>query len=105
MQCEHTEKITLHLFLGMPLTAEWRMHLNLSPAWKQIQIAPNKESELRVVVENGKEYLACSLHSKPHPISDLQKQEELFRKKLNLICPKQDTSKIPLLFFVQLFIA
>lgn len=105
MDVAETNRITLHLFLGMPLSAEWKMHLNLSPAWKQMQIAPQNEDNLHLIAERNKEYLAYNLSSAPHTLSELQDAQDMFRKKLSLICPKQDTTKIPLAFFAQLFIA
>jgi hypothetical protein len=70
-----------------------------------MQILPKDQRELLTVDHNGKEYIAFYVEDKQLTLEEIRKYTLEFRERLQKISPKQDTSKVPVVIFTQLFVA
>jgi hypothetical protein len=101
----HTSSITQKILMGTMLTSEWKMHLHQSSAWKQMQVLPKDQQELCLATHSGKEYIAFLVGSEPLSLEAINALKQQFCEKLTRVCPKQNTSQVPVVLFTQLFVA
>lgn len=105
VETEPKEQVSLRMLVGMPLNSEWKMHTNQSSAWKQMQILPLEQRELISVTHQGKEYIAFFIRGNSLRWEEIVGYEQDFKGRLARLFPKQDTSKVPIVIFTQLFVA
>ncbi|MGK5595049.1 MAG: hypothetical protein ACSNEK_06805 [Parachlamydiaceae bacterium] len=99
-------KVFLRLFVGVLITSEIRMHLNLSIKWKEAQILkeldPNRLTEVHFHHDN---YAGKFLPHETFSLDELKLQEQEILAKLKGYCPKLGIEKIKLKIFPQQFIS
>lgn len=94
--------ITYKLFTGFSVNSELRMHMRLSPKWKEHQIV--KPFEVMLVRYQDKEYLGCYIEHPQITLPSLEKVENQLRKEIQDIFPKYPLDAHKLYLFSQAFI-
>lgn len=93
--------VTAKIFIGCPLTAEIKMHLSKSSAWKQASI---DKTGLTLVNFQEKEYLGFYLSEDKLTLDEFNHFEKEIKKHLQTYCPEISPDLFKVLTFPQLFI-
>lgn len=99
---ELTNRVSIKLFAGFPLTSELKMHLNQSHLYKQSKIGSN--GEMIEVHASEREYFGVYLTASQTTIPSLKILEGVLILKLNEYCPKYPTEKLSLTIIPQVFV-
>ncbi len=106
MNTQITDKVTVRLFVGCPLSSEIKMHLHQSATWKHATILPLKNvGELIEVHYHGKDYLGCYLTEDRVTLQEIEAIEGPIKKRLKEYCPTFAAENIKVSIFAQVFIA
>lgn len=97
-------KVSLRLFLGCHLTAELRLHLEKSQAWKETRIGPTGSHHLVINHFHQKEYIGFFVGEGVN-LSKLKETETLILQAIQSYCPEIDLKHCQVLAFSQLFIS
>lgn len=98
----HTALLT-KMFVGTPVSAELRMHLNNSILWKHSQIQPG--GKLNLVHFQQHDYLGAYIAGETLTLSALSKFREELKTVIQEHCPSFQADKLPFQVFPQLFIS
>ena len=96
--------IEFKLFVGCPINAELRLHLDRSSLWKEAKILQSSEDLIETHF-NQKEYIGFFLKQDKPTLSELQEIEMKILQTLKSYCPQFASEKIRILVFSQLFIS
>jgi hypothetical protein len=97
--------ITFKLFAGFLVNAELRMHMRLSPQWKEQEILQkNALNDLKLVHFNDMDYLGIYLERTRITLQEIDSLETRIRKSLKDLFPKYPSDTLNLYLFTQAFI-
>lgn len=105
MNIEVENRVKFKLFVGIQISAELRLLLNLSHEWKQAKITSPKGDDLIEAHYHDKDYIGLFLSSEKTCVNELKLIELQIFQKLKNYCPKFSSEKIKILVFSQVFVS
>lgn len=101
-----TPKVSTRIFVGFLITAELKMHLNLSIKWKHANILGKKSKDiLQEVHFHGKDFIGLYVPDTKLTVSSLLEYEKNIKQQLHTFCPKVEIENVDSIVFPQVFIA